>query len=271
MDEIQSCISKYPLDTLLGKGEFGRTYSIQGNDQIAIKIIWLPNRKALTEFESETGIQTILGDHDVAPKIHESWTCKAGRKTYGFIVMDRLLHVYRDLYPDQSLEQLDEDEIREDKNPVLPPKEVQYAVVGCLEKSIQLGYIHNDNHGGNIGFGVDGHVKLFDYGFTRKVVEECSSCNQTQLLAFALYQLIEHLPLSLRNDSAYYDLIYLIRQGKYRFGSHIRAFQAYSIQRRSQNAESGASTRKRSRRTRRSTHGAGRRTKRTKRTKRTRH
>lgn len=100
-----------------------------------------------------------------------------------------------------------------------------------------------------MGIGVDGHVKLFDYGFTHRMTEECEKCNREQLLAFALYQVIEHLPLTLRNDSVYYDVIYLIRQGKYKFGQNIRAFHSYSMHA-SEEASSARRTRKRTRRTR---------------------
>lgn len=257
LEEIQHCIAEYPLDKLLGKGDFGRTYSIQGNDRIAMKLVLLQSRKAMTEFENETRIQQVLGEQNVAPKIHKVWTCKVGRKLYGFIVMDRLMYVYRDLYPDQTLEELDDDEKRGKSPPVLPPVDVQHAFIGCLEKSIELGYVHNDNHGGNMGIGVDGHVKLFDYGFTHRMTEECEQCNRNQILAFALYQVIEHLPLPLRNDSIYYDVIYLIRQGKYKFGQNIRAFHSYSMRAESGAASGAASpkgtasrTRKRTRRTR---------------------
>ena len=71
LEKIQECIKDYPLDKLLGKGDFGRTYAIRGDDSIAMKIVLLQNRKAMTEFENETRVQKILGDHDVAPKIHD--------------------------------------------------------------------------------------------------------------------------------------------------------------------------------------------------------
>lgn len=84
---------------------------------------------------------------------------------------------------------------------------------------IQSGYIHQDNHAGNIGFNKDGRVRLFDFGFTIPIPENCRECNLNQILGFALYQLIEHLPLSAYN---YLDVIYLIRQNKYKFGSNIQ-------------------------------------------------
>lgn len=226
-----------PLE-IIGKGEFGETWSLEDNNQMVIKKIKIQNTTEKTNFFYETEIQKELGYLNIAPKIYDYWICEVNDELYGFILMEKLQIIYRDLFPDRY------DPYIEYPKSKLPSQDIQKAIIGGLEKMIENGYIHNDNHGGNIGISVDGKLKIFDFGFTRKVISRCMHCNKEQLLGFALYQLIEHLPFEIRNDTLYYDIIYEIRQSIYEFGTYIHSFEEYTYRKRKSISRSSARTRK---------------------------
>jgi serine/threonine protein kinase len=238
------------LEKCLGEGEMGKTFSLPGVP-LVIKIIKLNPRSKNNNaqaFEHEAALQAALGEIGVGPRIMQSWLTK----THGFIVMEKLAGMYRKLFFDfgdrgddaeevKNLLWLDEhawdvhDTLDYNKQFYLD-RNVDRAIIGAIETMIANGFFHNDLHAGNIGFGMDGQVRLFDYGLTKSLSEMCvqSECFsdevKNQCLGFSLYQVIDHLPLRVRNAfSAIFDTIYEIRLGKYVFGSNIAHFNSFRL------------------------------------------
>ena len=154
-----------------------------------------------------------MAEHNLAPMTVAVWS--DGRQ--GMIVMEKMAAVYRDLFPDVG-----DSGASAEREIVVPPERVQLSVIGVLERAIERGYVHNDNHGGNIGFDSGGRVVLFDLGFTvKRSLVHCPN-TRNYVLAYSIMQLLEHYPPELKYDTVYYDLLYAIRQTRYDFGSCIR-------------------------------------------------
>lgn len=215
--------------SLLGRGEYGMVHEDANNQNNVIKTVLFTPRydtgtgKYLSVddleemFMKEGKIQQEMGQKDIAPKVYYYGTFIEDGEKKGVIIMEKMSGIYRSRYPDIG------DNPNVDDHPVLPPASVQQKVIKKIIEMIDAGYIHNDLHGGNIGFVKNNgkeEVRLFDYGFSRAISPLCLPCNKDQILGFSLYQLIEHLPFELRNRSVYYDVIYDLRQNKDVFGQY---------------------------------------------------
>lgn len=212
--------SEFKRGNLLGKGEYGMVHQDATNQHNVIKTVLFTERydpesnKKLTSkelenlFLKEGKIQEELGNYNIAPKIYYYGIVNDMGERKGIIIMEKMADIYRSKYPDVG------DDPDFTKSPKLPPEKIQQKVIDKIMEMIDRGYIHNDLHGGNIGFVKNDEVRLFDFGFSRSITPLCLPCNKDQLLGFSLYQLIEHLPFDLRNKSVYYDTIYNIRQNK---------------------------------------------------------
>jgi hypothetical protein len=246
IDQVSSSLAKHqvPIGKCLGSGEMGKTFEVgDETSHLVIKIVRLPDKKWTTQFQREAALQRKLGELSVAPAVSSTWV----ENGYGFIVMERLKYMYRSEFFDLG----DDEKVRDERSRMLQwvsthtdqleehdlsylNEDVDLAIVGALEVMIKNGYFHNDIHPGNIGFNAEGQIRLFDYGFTDEmhpgcVEDKCFSDNiKNQCLGFALYQIVEHFPLQVRNAfSTVYDIIYLIRRGEYRFGSNIAHFKKF--------------------------------------------
>ena len=157
-----------------------------------------------------------MAEHNLAPLTVAVWS--DGRQ--GMIVMEKMAAVYRALFPDVGASHGGASHVGD--SVVVPPERVQLSVIGVLERAIERGYVHNDNHGGNIGFDSGGRVVLFDLGFTvKRSLVHCPN-TRNYVLAYSIMQLLEHYPPELKYHTVYYDLLYAIRQTRYDFGSCIR-------------------------------------------------
>lgn len=209
------------LGDLIGSGEYGKVYTIDNDLEKVVKIMSFRPRqngkdttteKQLIEaFMNEIKIQTELGKLNIAPIVYD-YQIMDGDDGYkqGIILMQKITSIYRNVYFDIG----DDPSIK--KKCSLPPRVVQLKLIHKIKEMINAGYIHNDLHCGNIGF-IRDEVRLFDFGFTQSIQPLCRPCNNDQILGFHLYQVIEHLPFDLRDDSEYYNVIYEIRQGKQMF------------------------------------------------------
>lgn len=213
--------SQFKRGNLLGNGEYGMVHQDATNPNNVIKTVLFTERydqeteKKITSkelqnlFIKEGKIQEELGNYNIAPKIYYYGIIDDMGEKKGIIIMEKMAEIYRSKYPDVG----DDPDVT--KSPKLPPAKIQQKVIDKIIEMINKGYIHNDLHGGNIGFLNNDEVRLFDFGFSRSISPLCLPCNKDQLLGFSLYQLIEHLPFDLRNKSVYYDTIYNIRQNLY--------------------------------------------------------
>lgn len=245
IDEVSTSLLKHrvPIGKCVGSGEMGKTFEVgDESSQLVIKIVNLPDKKSSVQFQKETYLQQQLGVLGVAPVVRSTWI----ENGHGFIVMERLKYMYRSEFFDLGDGDIQDDrstllqwvsthtEQLEDQDLSYLNEDVDLAIVGALEVMIENGFFHNDIHPGNIGFNAEGQIRLFDYGFTDQihdgcVEDKCFSDNvKNQCLGFALYQIVEHFPLQVRNAfSAIYDIIYLIRRSEYRFGSNITHFKKF--------------------------------------------
>jgi hypothetical protein len=176
-------------------------------------------------FLNETCIGIEMGNLGIAPRIYECWLCSDAKgNEYGYYTMDKIDKILTNEYPGNSRKLKPRQELR------AAPREIQEKIVGLLEVMINTGYVHNDNHPGNIGIMEDGEPVLFDFGFAIKADHELTEFDKLQALGFALYQIIEQYDkdIAYDEDGVFYDLIYLIRQNKYKFGSHIQHLKHYS-------------------------------------------
>lgn len=209
------------LGDLLGSGEYGKVYTIDNDPEKVVKImsfrprkngnVKITEQKLIESFMNEIEIQTELGKLNIAPIVYD-YQIMDGEDGFkqGIILMQKITSIYRDVYFDIG------DDPNINRKCSLPPKNVQQKLIHKIKEMINAGYIHNDLHCGNIGF-VKDEVRLFDFGFTQSIQTLCKPCNNEQILGFHLYQVIEHLPFDLRDESLYYDVIYEIRQGKQMF------------------------------------------------------
>lgn len=176
-------------------------------------------------FLNETCIGIEMGDLGIAPRIYECWLCNdAEGNEYGYYTMDRIDKILTNEYPGNSRKLKPRQKLR------AAPRDIQQKIVGLLEVMINAGYVHNDNHPGNIGIMADGEPVLFDFGFALQADHELTEFDKLQALGFALYQIIEQYDkdIACDEDGVFYDLIYLIRQNKYQFGSHIGFLKHYN-------------------------------------------
>lgn len=246
IDEVSPSLAKHhvPIGKCIGSGEMGKTFEVgDESSQLVLKMVRLLDKKSIAQFQKEAALQQRLGALGVAPAVSSTWV----ENGYGFIMMERLKYMYRSEFFDLG----DDERVSDDRSRMLQwvsthtdqlekqelsylNEDVDMAIVGALEVMIKNGYFHNDIHPGNIGFNAEGQIRLFDYGFTDEVHPDCvedkcfSDTVKNQCLGFALYQIVEHFPLQVRNAfSTIYDIIYLIRRGEYRFGSNIVHFKKF--------------------------------------------
>lgn len=218
----------------LGKGDVGIAYMINGVSDIKQEVYPDAEEKKYVLkqvqfrkgedgtfdrdadlFFNETCIGIELGELGIAPRIYECWLCNDSKgNEYGFYTMDKIEYIMAYTYPGN---------LKRTKFMKLATKELQQKIIGLLEVMLNANYVHNDNHPGNIGIMSNGEPVLFDFGFALKADHELTNDDKLQYLGFALYQIIEQYDKSLMydEDNLFYDLIYLIRQNKYVFGSHI--------------------------------------------------
>ena len=177
------------------------------------------------KFLNETCIGIEMGELGIAPRIYECWLCSDAKgNEYGYYTMDRIAKILTNEYPGNPRK------LKEGQHLRAAPRDIQQKIVGLLEVMINAGYVHNDNHPGNIGIMADGEPVLFDFGFALKADHELTEFDKLQALGFALYQIIEQYDkdITYDDDGVFYDLIYLIRQNEYKFGSHIGFLKHYN-------------------------------------------
>ena len=227
----------------LGKGDFGVAYLI--NNVSPMKQEMYPDADDLKyvlkqvtfrlgedgthdadaeTFLNETCIGIEMGNLGIAPRIYECWLCSDAKgNEYGYYTMDKIDKIVSNEYPGNPRKLKKKQKLR------AAPRGIQEKIVGLLEVMINANYVHNDNHPGNIGIMEDGEPVLFDFGFAIEADHELTEFDKLQALGFALYQIIEQYDkdITYDDDGVFYDLIYLIRQNKYKFGSHIQHLKNY--------------------------------------------
>jgi len=178
--------TKQPRGSKLGCGEQGCVYGLVGNK--VIKESFLKSKKAKEQWTSEACVGQYLGSLGIAPKIYDFYFCKGA----GYIVMDALRDAQ--ILPDGKVLRVK----TKDHGVIDHVKQLsiafQNAFVYDLALMIEHGFIHMDNHIGNIGFINGTKPILFDFGFTQQRTWD-SDLDKLKALAFSLFQILEHCPL----------------------------------------------------------------------------
>lgn len=164
----------------LGCGEQGCAYKMQ---DAVLKITKFNREITEDQWLNEACIGKELGENGIAPTIYKYFICQGS----GYILMERLVDV-KHAFPEIVKKQPNGNEVHSIN---LMPKEVQHGFINVLFGMLQNGYIHMDNHIGNLGF-VDGNPIVFDFGFTVRRTFEFSDMNAA--LAFSIFQILEHCP-----------------------------------------------------------------------------
>jgi hypothetical protein len=235
IDEIHdNCKRGYVADKVLGAGEQGIAYEVTRNDKgvnararLVLKVSSLVGENAakttekLVAWKNEAHISYTLGQAGIGPKIYKAWTCdKEGLK--GYIIMERMisdLRGYKEssekiVYPDGTKEYI------EHINRV--PEDIQRDFLSGLESMIDMGFIHMDNHPGNLGIVISGGREkgiLFDFGFTQKRADLVHPDAKRMALGFSVAQIIEQMPLAERQTNFLFKILVAIEQKKYVWGS----------------------------------------------------
>ena len=210
----------------LGKGDVGKAFLVHEpstpDKKFVLKEIKLRTEKDAIQFQLEVSTGYVLGAQKIAPQIYDCWVYTTPRKIIGYYTMDLMDAVYANKYPG-SVKDYHRSEIR-DENVRLakPPLRLEQGIIRALETMIDAGFVHNDNHPGNIGI-IHGKVVLFDFGFTSYIGKDLSKEVKTLLLGFSLYQVVEKYDTDIMHASYIYSLLCDIQHGRYKFGDELPA------------------------------------------------
>eukprot|EP00386_Alphamonas_edax_P000857 GDKI01002621.1.p1 GENE.GDKI01002621.1~~GDKI01002621.1.p1 ORF type:complete len:477 (-),score=119.44 GDKI01002621.1:156-1586(-) len=156
----------------LGKGSYATAYALpaanNSTEGKVLKLVRLGQKSGATApeaFEREACLAQYAGAQDHGPAVYDYWKCDVSETwvTYGLITMQRLNTTWHKLHKYRAA-----------------PVPEQVALVRELGALIDLGLVHNDNHGGNIGYvrvddpsradTEDGlRLTMFDFGLTREL------------------------------------------------------------------------------------------------------
>jgi hypothetical protein len=188
------CKQGIRIEKTLGSGDFGTTYSIAtelypGSSSQSLADAMTPNgalvlkkiklmgirQPTIIDYEREICVQRGLGSSGISPRIHDCWICRntVENQLYGYIVMDRMTAMWESTYDTK-----------------LASKKHQIQLIRGVIGMIQLGYLHQDLHVGNIGFMGD-EVVIFDFGLSIPIIgceleKQMALCVASQL--FIVYE-----------------------------------------------------------------------------------
>lgn len=196
---------------LLGEGDNGTVY--ETDHGMAVKEQILKGSFQVKQFIKEAQISKKFADLHLGPKIYTAWleSSAANRYVVGKLLMEKIVTTYEKKY-------------LKPKNVTYPDAACQEKIVALFEHMIQNGYLHEDNHVGNIGFLKNGQIVLIDFAFARKLPDRLNSNVKANLLALTLYIMIDKYKTRILNtaQSVFYRIIYAIRSHKYKFGTFMR-------------------------------------------------
>jgi hypothetical protein len=184
----------------LGCGEQGCAYRGKGRDgadsALVVKVTPLPSAPARRAWQAEVclgrEVANLAAPHaaPVAPRIYQSFECSGN----GYIVMDTMDAVLSDAAFDGVPTRVK----RAGGDPVdnlsHVPAALQTGLASVLARMIDGGFVHMDNHLGNLGL-IRGTPVAFDFGFTqRRTFDDTAAGDACRLwaLCFSLFQIVEH-------------------------------------------------------------------------------
>lgn len=244
----EGCKIGYKTKKELGRGEQGVAYSMNKNasgrnisETHVLKISALGSTHTVRRaWEAEAELSKILGETGLGPQIYDFWVCRGK----GYILMQKMLgdlRHYKDsegAISEKIIDKATGETLFNVDHLNRVPMPILRNYVGKLESMIDAGYVHFDNHPGNLGIviNVDGDMEgiLFDFGFTRKV-DGMTMADKYNALAFSIGQILEHMPTEELDTNYLFKILVSIDKGSYEFRSlepnvsaaDIAAFRAY--------------------------------------------
>jgi hypothetical protein len=218
-------------DSLLGCGEQGCTYDITGAPDKVIKItpFW-DNKKAKPsantivavedKWYKEACLGVEMGRLNLGPRIFSFFACDEK----GYIVMNKISLADKFFVRTRGKDSLVVVRHKVDAGFAavdhigLMLKSMQLGFAKKLAIMIDHGFIHMDNHIGNLGFifGTQDPI-LFDFGFTQERVWGGNK-DKAWALAFSLFQMIEHCPVEEIEGTEIFRIATAILSGTWSWG-----------------------------------------------------
>jgi hypothetical protein len=184
--------TKFALGLKLGCGEQGCAFNYSKNK--VVKTTPLEGEAASNKWLSEACIGNSMGGLGIGPQVFDYFICD----NTGYIEMQPLKDAKT--LPDGTVVRTKRNDEVVDHVANIPTA-LQHKIVGLLEKMVDHGYIHMDNHIENIGF-VKKRPVLFDFGFTQQ--REFGK-DRDAAVAFSIFQILEHAPWSEIKDSYFWE------------------------------------------------------------------
>jgi len=204
VSSIQNCKEGIRIEKTLGSGDFGTTYSlateiypgsssksamsaVKPDGRLVLKKIKLMGIKqpTIVDYEREICVQRGLGSSGISPKIHDCWICPNMKENqlYGYIIMDRMTDMWESKYGTK-----------------LSTKEHQTQLICAVIRMVQLGYLHQDLHIGNIGFMGD-NVVIFDFGLSIPIANCDTETHMSLCVASQLFIIYEQYSITNKNGT----------------------------------------------------------------------
>lgn len=210
----------------LGQGNFGAAYLINENGMnMVLKEIRNVDKNS-PQYKTvmhEVCIGKALGDAGIAPRIFKGpWFCKST----AFYTLELMKGTWAKYLPtsDNWAKKNKVQRLQLSQTLTEGFKKMERQLVANLERMIELGIVHNDNHPDNIGLMEHPEKKgwfktvLFDFGLALDY--DINKDLALQTLLAHIYITLEHYDDELFSSSELLDIAYLIRRNEYEWGKH---------------------------------------------------
>jgi tRNA A-37 threonylcarbamoyl transferase component Bud32 len=178
------------LGVKLGCGEQGCAFNYTKNK--VVKTTPLTTEADAEKWLSEACIGNSMGGLGIGPQVFDYFICN----NTGYIEMQPLKDAKS--LPDGTVVRTKNGEVVD--HVANMPTALQRKIVGLLEKMVDSGYIHMDNHIENMGF-VKKRPVLFDFGFTQ---QRDFGNDRDAAVAFSIFQILEHAPWAEIKDTFFW-------------------------------------------------------------------
>ena len=226
-DIKQECLmkaEKIHYGEKLGCGEYGCAYSVMERGDQVVKITTLGAGVTEDKWYQEACLGAHLGSLGIGPVVHNFFVCNGS----GFILMARLTDATKFYVNKKGEPTLVTVRNKGIDHISLMPVKMQLGFVQKLYDMIEAGFIHMDNHLGNIGFTGKDPI-LFDFGFTQERVWS-SDVDKEWALAFSIFQILEHCPLEEVEDTALFKIVTSILNGVYTWGDDFTDLEGLTLE-----------------------------------------
>ena len=158
----------YSFGRLIGKGSFGDVYTVQDTTQFVIKQIVPKNDRHKLAIQQEITISRQFNHPNVIHSFADHFN--ADKNEY-YILYDRIDGKTMDKYLDTLSDELVTDGLVTAAELISLKLYFTFQLLNGLAYTHAQGITHRDIKPDNVMMGIDGHVKLIDFGLSRKTSE----------------------------------------------------------------------------------------------------